>query len=150
MLLPQIPIIQSLGWKVIGFGDLPDNEMAGEFDDFLGRIDAPQLSELFSRAKILLDPSWMEGLGLVALEAASSGCIPIITKRKDYQGIFKENLLPYVEIDNFLDPELVLDAIAKSEANFDSKTIIKSMNNLDWDAGSRVAQEFLLELLNSN
>ena len=147
ILLPHLPMIRNEGWRVIGFGDLAENEMASDFDEFLGRINSTKLSDLFSRAKILLDPSWIEGLGLVALEAASSGCVPIITKRKDYQGIFQANSLPFIEIDNFLDPEIILDAIKNADINFDPKTISNLIGEVDWMDGSKAAQDFLIDLL---
>jgi len=150
ILLPHLPMIRNEGWRIVGFGDLAENEMATDFDEFLGRIDSTKLSELFSRAKILLDPSWIEGLGLVALEAASSGCVPIITKRKDYEGIFKLNSLPFIEIDNFLDPEIVLDAIRNADTNFNSKMISNLIGEVDWTNGSKVAQNSLIDLLVSS
>jgi glycosyltransferase involved in cell wall biosynthesis len=91
LVVPLIPELRKLGWRVIGFGDLPDIKMATYFDDFLGRISKVELGKIFRESTILLDPSFIEGLGLIPLEAAACGCIPIIGTRKSYTGLFKDD-----------------------------------------------------------
>ena len=46
---------------------------------FLGRVSDERLIELYSEAKVFALPSTREGVGLVALEAASYGCDIVIT-----------------------------------------------------------------------
>lgn len=57
----------------------------------LGRISDEQLIELYKRAKVFALPSIREGVGLVALEAASYGCDIVITNIAGP----KEYFLPY-------------------------------------------------------
>ena len=46
---------------------------------FLGRVSDAQLEDLYRRAKVFCLPSIGEGVGLVALEAASFGCDIVVT-----------------------------------------------------------------------
>lgn len=57
----------------------------------LGRISDEQLIDLYKRAKVFALPSIREGVGLVALEAASYGCDVVITNIAGP----KEYFLPY-------------------------------------------------------
>jgi len=125
ILLPTIPKLREFGYKIIGFGILPDLKMASEFDDFYGVLSPTELSKLFNRAKFLVDPSLVEGFGRVALEAASCGCVPIIQKRYSYDSVFEKNKEPYIEIESFQNPNLVLSALQTAEKDFSPK-IIKS------------------------
>lgn len=47
---------------------------------FLGRVSDEQLEDLYRRAKVFCLPSIGEGVGLVALEAASFGCDIVVTR----------------------------------------------------------------------
>jgi glycosyltransferase involved in cell wall biosynthesis len=125
ILLPTIPKLRELGYKIIGFGILPDLKMAHEFDDFYGVLSPEELSEIFNLAKFLIDPSIMEGFGRVSLEAAFCGCIPIIQKRYSYNSVFEKYKEPYIEIESFQNPNLVISAIQTAEKTFSPK-IIKS------------------------
>lgn len=52
-----------------------------------GSLTSAQLSKLFSQVGYYLDCSHMEGLGLLPLEAAFSGCIPIIAQELGLKGL---------------------------------------------------------------
>src|SRR5690606_12513361 len=52
-----------------------------------GNLTSAQLSKLFSQVGYYLDCSHMEGLGLLPLEAAFSGCVPIIAEELGLEGI---------------------------------------------------------------
>lgn len=52
-----------------------------------GNLTSAQLAKLFSQVGYYLDCSHMEGLGLLPLEAAFSGCIPIIAQELGLEGI---------------------------------------------------------------
>jgi glycosyltransferase involved in cell wall biosynthesis len=137
--LPALSLLRERGWEVIGFGDLPEHEAAEAFDVFLGRISADELNRQFQDTKFLIDPSWVEGLGLVALEAAACGVIPIITARSDYSGLFAEGDKPFVEIDNFIDPEKLIKAIEDSTNWIEPRKLVKSVSTLEWGKGLRKA-----------
>jgi glycosyltransferase involved in cell wall biosynthesis len=104
------------------------------------------MQEIFSVSRILLDPSLMEGLGLIPLEAAAAGVVSIITKRHSYEGLFKDNGFPFIEIDDFQMPNNVFDAIEKA-MSMNPKVISDSVKNLNWKNGSlhfvNVVKEFL-------
>ena len=133
-----IPIISQLrkqGWNVIGFGELPDLSMAREFNDFLGRISKNELANLLRRSKILLDPSLIEGLGLVALEAAACACVPVINSRNSYEGLIDSTFKPFVEIPNFLNPEIIIDTINQIEKENNCGAYSQSIMELDMNSG---------------
>jgi glycosyltransferase involved in cell wall biosynthesis len=48
------------------------------------------LAQLFSRTEFLIDQSYLEGLGLMPLEAAFCGCIPVTGGSGGAQYIFKD------------------------------------------------------------
>ena len=124
--------------------------MRRAFEDYAGCVAprSPQLKiyEIFIESKILLDPSFMEGLGLIPLEAAASGVVPIISKRHSYDGLFNNGLIPFIEIDDFQMPNNVIDAIEKAKS-MNPKVISDSVKNLNWKNGSlhfvNVVKEFL-------
>jgi glycosyltransferase involved in cell wall biosynthesis len=145
-----IPIINNLrkeGWKIIGFGELPDLNMAREFDDFLGRITKNELGNWFRRSKILLDPSLIEGLGLIPLEAASCGCVPIINSRNSYQGLFHSGFKPFVEVPNYLDPQLIIDKIIQIDKDNNYDAYSKTLLDLDMNSGLNNSYLAIKELL---
>jgi len=147
LVVPLIPKLRKLGWRVIGFGDLPDIKMATYFDDFLGRISKVELGKIFRESTILLDPSFIEGLGLIPLEAAACGCIPIIGTRKSYQDLFKDNQEPYLEVSNFLDPEEVMQKIEDvNRANY-SKLFSEYILSVDWEGGYHKALDEIKSIL---
>jgi glycosyltransferase involved in cell wall biosynthesis len=137
--LPALYLLRERGWEVIGFGDLPEHEAAEAFDVFLGRIGAAELNRQFQDTKFLIDPSWVEGLGLVALEAAACGVIPIITARSDYLGLFDENDKPFVEIVNFIDPQKLIQTIEDPTNWISPDKLVKSVSTLEWSEGLRKA-----------
>ena len=66
---------------------------------YLGRIDDAQLIDLYSRAKVFALPSIDEGVGMVAVEAASYGCDIVVTCKggpKEYYLDDKGNYMAYV------------------------------------------------------
>ena len=110
-LIPSLAVIREKGWKIIGFGDLPDHAMANEFDEFVGRVSLENLSKMFNESKYLIDPSLIEGLGLTALEAASCGCLPIILNRNSFDELFGNSQKPFIEISNFVNPTEILQIL---------------------------------------
>ena len=98
-------------------------------------------------SKILLDASFIEGLGLVALESAASGCVPIISKRHDYHELFNENQLPYIEIDNFIDPNILFSSIQEAE-KLNPEDVVNYVKNINWENGSKIIQNYIRNLLN--
>ena len=139
-----------MGWKVIGFGDLPDVHMAEFFDEFLGRLSSPELAKLFRESRILLDPSLIEGLGLTALEAAACGCVPIVGQRESYSDLFQDGLEPFVEIPNFLDPQVIIDTIVDIEKSDLSELFSKNVLSVDWIAGLSGAAKVLTGLIEND
>jgi glycosyltransferase involved in cell wall biosynthesis len=149
ILLPSLSKLRQLGWKLIGFGDLPDLAMSNYFDDFVGRITPTEASRLFQESKIIIDPSLIEGLGLTTLEAAKCGCIPIIQKRGGFEDLFESNKLPFIEIDNFLNPQLLLDAVNQSQVALNPLLVNERVSEINWNTGLRIAKNEIKQLLKS-
>lgn len=135
LIIPLIPKLRELGWTVIGFGDLPDLNMANEFDDFLGRITPVQLGDLLRKSQFMLDPSFMEGLGLAPLEAAACGCVPIIGARGSYKELFQQGNEPFFELPNFLEPDEVIKKVMNIRHLEYSKTFSELVLGVDWSSG---------------
>ena len=146
ILLPQIPEIRRKGWRVVGFGDLNDPQMAEVFDEFFGRVNNIRLYEIFSKSKILLDPSLIEGLGLIPLEAAASGVVPIVAKRHSYEGFFKNGERPFVEIDDFQNPVEVLKAIDKAD-KMDNHKVAEIVKDANWENGLEIFVNQIKQIL---
>jgi glycosyltransferase involved in cell wall biosynthesis len=147
LVIHLIPKLKKLGWRVIGFGDLPDIKMATYFDDFLGRISKVELGRIFRESTILLDPSFIEGLGLIPLEAAACGCIPIVGTRKSYAGLFNDDERPYFEVSNFLDPEEVMQKIEEVNRTNYSKLFSEYILRVDWAVGYQKAFDEIKSIL---
>ena len=147
LVIPLIPKLKKLGWRVIGFGDLPDIKMATYFYDFLGRISKVELGRIFRESTILLDPSFIEGLGLIPLEAAACGCIPIVGTRKSYAGLFNDDERPYFEVSNFLDPEEVMQKIEEVNRTNYSKLFSEYILRVDWAVGYQKAFDEIKSIL---
>ena len=147
LVIPLIPKLQELGWTVIGFGDLPDINMANEFDDFLGRITPVQLGDLLRKSQFMLDPSFMEGLGLTPLEAAACGCVPIIGARASYKELFKQGDEPFFELPNFLEPDEVIKKVMNIRHLEYSKTFSELVLGVDWSSGYEKALNEVLNII---
>ncbi|MGA0083340.1 MAG: glycosyltransferase [Candidatus Nanopelagicales bacterium] len=148
VLLPTLPYLQKLGWKIVGFGDLPELSMARFFDDFVGRLSETETSKLFQCSKLIIDPSWIEGLGLTTIEAAKCGCIPIIQKRGGFEGLFEQRNLPFIEISNFLNPQIVLDAVEQSQNQLTPKRVSDRVSTINWMNGADIAKKEIIKLTN--
>lgn len=147
ILLPTLSKLRQQGWTVIGFGDLPDLAMAVYFDDFVGRISPAETSQLFQESQISIDPSLIEGLGLTTLEAAKCGCVPIIQKRGGFEGMFGTNKLPFIEIENFLNPQVVIDAVNKSQIDLNPQLVNQRVSEISWSRGLEIAKKEIRNLL---
>lgn len=75
----------------------------------LGRVSDERLKDLYSRAKVFALPSIREGVGFVALEAASYGCDIVITN----VGGSKEYFLPYASAVNPFSVDEIGKAVKK-------------------------------------
>lgn len=135
IVLPSLQLMKEQGWKIVGFGDLIDHDSAEVFDEFLGRLSPQQVNHELQEAKFLIDPSWIEGLGLVALEAAVCGVRPIITKRGDYSELFEEGLEPFLEVVNFIDPTNLLTCLAVPENQLSPEELVRRVSHLSWSKG---------------
>ncbi|MCX6123396.1 MAG: glycosyltransferase, partial [Proteobacteria bacterium] len=79
-----------------------------------GRLDAEGLAKLFSQCSHYLDLSFMEGLGLLPLEAAFCGCRPVMTRKGAPEEIFSDRNATF--LDSHLDIEGGWMRIKSSEA----------------------------------
>jgi len=135
LLLPNLQFLKDLGWNIVGFGILPQHSMANVFDEFYGLLSDESLCRLLNKGKILIDPSSIEGLGRVALEAAACGCVPIIQKRLSYSGLFTEDSRPYIEIESFLNPRFLVDALHSAENFHTPQKLHNLILEVNWQKG---------------
>jgi len=73
------------GWDTLAF-DIPDN-----LGTVVGPSDRRGLAHLFSSTEFLVDYSFAEGLGLLPLEAAFCGCIPVLHPHGGPEYIFTDS-----------------------------------------------------------
>jgi hypothetical protein len=71
----------------------------------------------------------------VALEAAACGCVPVINSRNSYEGLIDSTFKPFVEIPNFLNPEIIIDTINKIEKENNYGAYRQSIMELDMNSG---------------
>jgi glycosyltransferase involved in cell wall biosynthesis len=107
--------------------------------EFLGPLNEEGLAQLFARSSICLVPSTFESFGLVALEAMSFGCVPIVSAGHGLEEIVGEAgcTAPVGDVEVFAAhlERLVLNPTERSERarraldrvreTYDSKTILR-------------------------
>ena len=54
---------------------------------------------------------------------------------------------PFIEIVNFLDPEVVVQAVHKAQTELSPTLVSSRVSNIDWNNGYEVAKEEIFELL---
>ena len=69
------------------------------------------IADLLSRTEFLIDHSYLEGLGLVPLEAAFCGCVPIIASKGAPEYIFRDGH-DCIRLTGYKDLRATLDRIA--------------------------------------
>lgn len=79
---------------------VPFRKIMKEYDNiiYLGRVSDEKLIDLYRRAKVFALPSINEGVGMVAVEAASYGCDIVVTEiggPKEYYGDMAFTVNPY-------------------------------------------------------
>lgn len=96
MFRTMVPLIRKLAKKLVlaGFlnGEIEQkwlNDLMNESENikYVGTLTNEELLQYYQRAKVFALPSIMEGVGMVALEAASNGCEIVLTDKgapKDY------------------------------------------------------------------
>ena len=84
-------MLRSRGFQVTMFGwDTASYPIAPEIGEMHTNTSRQSLAELFSRSEFIIDQSHLEGLGLLPLEAAFCGCIPILGQRGAAEYFFKD------------------------------------------------------------
>ena len=66
---------------------------------FRGRVETPELADLFNQAAIAVVPSMQEGLGLVAAEALACGCITLVSDLPAIQDVHDDAFLQFRQAD---------------------------------------------------
>jgi hypothetical protein len=113
-LLPQVRQIQSLGLKVIAFGEYRNLDILEYCDEYVGRVNSRELGNLMRRSKFLIDPSMIEGVGLTALEGMACGVIPLNFRRGGSESILETLGVHLEPVDNYLEVDCFYEAIQKN------------------------------------
>lgn len=96
--IPFAERLMQLGATVHFFGSgVLANSMPKSSGTWHGRLNSDGLAKLFSQCTYYLDLSFMEGLGLLPLEAAFCGCRPIMTKKGAPDLIFDDTTATWLE-----------------------------------------------------
>ncbi len=84
-------MLRSRGFHITMFGwDTASYPIAPEIGEMHTNTSRQSLAELFSSSEFIIDQSHLEGLGLLPLEAAYCGCIPILGQRGAAEYFFKD------------------------------------------------------------
>ncbi len=84
-------LLKERGFTLSFFGyDAASFDIPADLGITVERTDPDALAELFSRTEFLIDQSFAEGLGLIPLEAAFCGCIPVRRPRGGGEYIFTD------------------------------------------------------------
>lgn len=82
--------LQRLGYRIETFGDQRDSVATSwGFDKHHNFLPPDELRKLFSKARYYLDFSWYEGLGLLPLQAAACGCVPVMSLKGATETFFE-------------------------------------------------------------
>lgn len=82
-------LLRDRGFRITLFGwDTESFPVDPAFAETMRDTSREALAYLFSRTEFILDQSYLEGLGLLPLEAAFCGCIPILSLRGPQEYIF--------------------------------------------------------------
>lgn len=89
-LCANLAMAQKAGFEIHLFGETEGWDIMDKAKCH-GNLTSAQLAKLFSQVSYYLDTSHMEGLGLLPLEAAFSGCIPIVAQEMGLSGIIEND-----------------------------------------------------------
>jgi glycosyltransferase involved in cell wall biosynthesis len=105
---------------------------------FTGYLEDEKLVMLLNGACVLVLPSWLEGYGLPAIEAAACGCPVIATRNSPLPGVLGESAL-------FFDPSDVPQLVAHLKTVLISPEVrqkmqqegLKAVRNLSWESAAQ-------------
>ncbi len=114
--------------------------------DFLGFLDGTEKFELLGKAHVLYNPSYLEGWGLVNIEANRMGTPVVAFKVKGCTDSVKDAVSGYLADDDNLDQ--VASNILRVKNNPDlCRTALEYSRQFDWDLQARTFYENLSVLL---
>jgi len=91
VLVANLLAAQSAGFKLHLFGSAKKWDICSSAT-WHGFLSPKELRKLFSSVGFYMDCSYMEGLGLLPLEAAFCGCIPILAREQGLKGILEKDV----------------------------------------------------------
>lgn len=125
-LIPQIHQLKLLGYRIHAFGEYKNTDVLYYFDEYYGRVGRKELGDLLRKSKYLIDPSLIEGVGLLAFEAMACGTFPLIFRRGGTESILKELDVNFPFVDSYLNVEDFRNAIQADHPSSDSLTKLVS------------------------
>lgn len=116
LVFPVLELLRARGFKIFFFGkEATETGFLAEFGTVHGFMDSIAMARLFSEVEFYLDFSLYEGLGLLPLEAAFCGAIPVMTRKGAPETIFTpgENA---IIVDGFLDFQDIVSKIVEVDS----------------------------------
>ncbi|MBI3190345.1 glycosyltransferase family 4 protein [archaeon] len=133
--------IPDIKLKVIGSGSEGTNlrNLAKKLSinvEFFGFVDERKKFEIIKSSNVLINPSFVEGLGLIALEAMACGC-PVVVRDLDcYFFCSKSNSITYSD-ENKL-PDIIIGLLRNPEkCKALSKNALETARHFTWDETAR-------------
>jgi glycosyltransferase involved in cell wall biosynthesis len=145
-----IETMRQLHWplKIIGYGSQITKlkKLAGDNVEFLGYVSEKRKIEEMKKASVLVNPSSIEGLGLVALESMACGTVPVVRDLECYKEFANEK-------NSFLLKEMTTDslgdAITRAMRCRKASAGVKTAENFSWDKTAERVEKIYEEVLNN-
>jgi GT2 family glycosyltransferase len=146
LMLYNCYLAKQAGFKIHLFGkDSQAYHIPEDFATCHGNLSPVQLRQLFSQVGFYLDNSYFEGLGLLPLEAAYCGAIPILNHKGGTRNILFDHQNAFYLPDGFVTVDYFKEIAAIDEAT--CETIRNAGRELANKFSSRLAhKDFLFEL----
>jgi glycosyltransferase involved in cell wall biosynthesis len=110
---------------------------------FTGFLPDPEVAMLLNLATVLVLPSFMEGYGLPAVEAAACGCPVIATNRSPLASILGAGVLSIEPEISAIGSALATVLHSDSLRNQMREAGLKAARELTWDAAARQMMDVL-------
>jgi len=115
--------------------------------EFFGFVSEREKFEIIKSSEVLVNPSLVEGLGLIALEAMACGCPVVVRKLDCYFFCSGKNSVMYDDESKL--PEIIVDILKNSDHRKSlSRNALRTAQHFTWDETAKKVEEVYKKCLN--